>query len=223
MNVHRCLLPEGTTLRPYRSNDLSQIIQIANDQLGAGYLEASSITGYAENAPAIMLTSPPSHTYGEPITFVVTRPQVVALPDGSEMPHEPIIGFAHGYVQAPSAAESILPVSLPSYLSQQRLIGCIKTVSVRADHQRMGIKSALVHQMLDTFRERGIRAVYGITRQLARSERPELAQIMRQHDCSIFARIPGYWSQASKSGAFNCTNCDTPPCQCVAVAYGRRL
>lgn len=223
MNPHRCLTPTGVTLRPYRSSDLHQIVQIANEQLGEGYLTASSITGRTENMSTFILTSPPRHEYGEPITLIAACQETLTLPDGEEMPRETIIGFAHGYIQPPGAAESLMGVSLPSYLAQQRLIGCIKTTGVRDIHQRRDVKSALVHKMIDAFRERGIHVAYGITRQAPRSEQSDLAQIMRQHDFAVFARIPGYWSEASKKGGLVCPNCPTPPCQCTTVAYGRRL
>ncbi len=179
------------TLRPAEERDLSQILTIADQQLGADYF-GSTLTENLE----------PFHLF------------TVAEHQGN------ILGFCSGMLFPAFDPPSCLSeVDLPRKVIEQAVCGLLKTVATRPDFELAGIASQLIEYNLKELQRNGAEIILGLAWKDVYG-RINVGTIMQKLGFRILKEYPNFWYTNSLKQQYKCPVCGNPPCRCSAVLYG---
>lgn len=91
-----------------------------------------------------------------------------------------------------------------------------------------GLGNTMSRETLARLKEEGAHHVYAVTwnvepREGVRAYRLSAEGVLERTGFSPVCTIPGYWAKLVESRGYTCPLCQTGPCRCVAVIYGRGL
>ena len=174
---------------------ISQVLRIADQELGEGYLEYQQVDEYLSKS-------------NECVCKIV-----------QDRKNE-VIGFCLCKVVSLDKLEGYLKLKeeqLPSYVQHSQRIGVIKTVGVKKQFQRHGIGFKLVEDCYMDIKSRGVEVICSVP--WKNGDKVNKAQILENIGFEETIVIDDYWREDSIQSYFWCPACGAPPCRCSAVMY----
>ncbi|MCB0430937.1 MAG: GNAT family N-acetyltransferase [Flavobacteriales bacterium] len=180
------------TITDASDTDVNDIVSIADQQLGQGYL-----------TPELTLTflQPPN------------RCRIIYNQD------KQTIAFCIILLLKASEISTRLGLTTHPLLPAEGMVGVIKTIAVAGPHQGKGIGRVLVQDAVQFLA--GMRVKVFLCPTWKHNETVGLGNILEQSGFHTLEVIHRYWEKDSLERKYTCPACGAPPCTCTAVIYAR--
>lgn len=178
-------------------SDIPEIIDICNEELGNEYLIFQEFEKMITDEKYFLKVaiSPNSEIIGFYICLIVSKLEI------TELFHNIPLSQFH------------------SSFDSTDTFGVIKTIAIKNKYKEQGIGTSLMKDCLSNFRTKNISILSLIAWKSKHGINME--GIMKNNQFIKLKEIENYWSLESIEKKYNCPDCGSPPCTCMAVIFGK--
>lgn len=187
-------MQERIDIKPILESDIENILLIADDVFGKGYIGREELATFLNNDDKFCK---------------------VAKIEGI------VVGFGLTEI---CEAQNLYQIILKDYdwienfVSKERPIAVMKTFAVRTDYQKKGIGTQLIIKSLEKLSNISVDLLAVCWEH---DKDVELGTILDQFGMNPIRKIAGYWHKDSVLRNYTCASCGTPPCNCSALIYAK--
>lgn len=179
------------TVVPLEAAHAAAVLDIADAQLGAGYLSPAQLERHYQAPDA----------FGQ-----------VVLDEGR------VLGFSLMDIRSRAAlAQHFHTVGgwFDAYFAAYDRIGYRSVTAVAPSAQGQGVGSALVREGLRLLREQ----VPVVVCDAWQAEHTPIVRVLTRHGYRLLRTVPNFWTAQSLEETYACATCGAPPCHCTAGVY----
>lgn len=183
------------TVANMETKHISQVLSIADDELGKKYLDVSEISTYIS----------------EPDKYIC---KVVFDESGA------VLGFCINKILTTDELVEYLKLEqyqLPNYIKYAQKVGVIKTVAIKEKIQKHGIGYELLKCAYKDIVDSGVQGICSVA--WKNGDKINIGSILLNFGFRQHYEIKNYWAKDSEEQQFSCPVCGDPPCKCSAVMY----
>jgi len=177
-------------------NQIDQIIEISNNELGEGFISKVQLNHYINSKKKYICK--------------------LAIKDNM------LLGFSIGIIVDSKYLKLLMGKDferLPnSFLNNHFIYGQIKTIVVNSNYQLLGIGTALCESTIIDLKKLDANKL--IATAWKQNNKVNSAKMLQKFGLKHLCEIPFFWKDESIKEKYNCKVCGLPPCICTAVIYG---
>ena len=187
------------TIGAIHANDVSEVLQIAEQQLGDAYLEASSLKQSGKNVA------------------LCTRVDdcVIGFATGKLLETSDFLGKLEERVSADSQKAK----QLTRRLDGEHEIGFVASAAVKPEYAGRGLGAELIGRTITALEDLGANVL--VATAWRSNAGVQAGSILEYRGFRKLFEIEKYWEKDSLQHQYSCPTCGAPPCQCSAVVYIR--
>ncbi|MCJ8292344.1 MAG: GNAT family N-acetyltransferase [Crocinitomicaceae bacterium] len=182
----------STSITTLKEADFQDLLIIADNRFGSGYLTMGELQSYVANKTKI--------------GFVAKTNQIIS-------------GFSLVQICDLNEIMSLVLCEHEWFKEQfadKYPIGVIKTISVSEEFKNCGIGTALTEKSIKAL-EKASGALMSICWEHEKGT--PFAKILEKFGMTLSRRISDYWKEDSLKKKYQCKYCGSPPCRCSVLVY----
>lgn len=179
------------TIHPITQTDFPFITQIANSQLGVGYIQEEELQSYLNSKTKFgFVAKAENRVVGFSLIGITTLEELDLLTE------------KEWFIEKLSAFQPI---------------ASIKQMAVKTAFQRKGIAKLLMEENSKVF-EGKVKSLLGIAWE--RDGEVAAKKMLESVGMKALKKMENYWAAESVAQNYACPQCGEPPCTCSAVVFG---